>query len=234
MDSFVERVMFPLSRSTGPSGLLIDYKFIKSQEPSVHVILFSHGNGITLGQSTRMLQALSDACNINVFSYEYPGYGNCAGVATADSVNANIKQAHTILVESYDFLPENIILVGQSIGTGPTLWLTSEIFTYHSMILISPFTSIADLISIYGLCGMQHIFKLFISDHYDNIRHIERCYAPVMFIHGNNDDVIPVEMSGSLFFACPSEHKRIHIVANGTHNVGTWDVHEMAIFIHQK
>ena len=68
--------------------------------------------------------------------------------------------------------------------------------------------------------------SLLITDKYDNERNIRSVTAPVLILHGEQDEVIPVEM-GRRIFRAANEPKRIEIFPRGTHNdlfgYGAWE-----------
>ena len=88
MNSLVEQVMFPLSNRSIFQPQRIEHHLFIRNANSKHVIMYSHGNGETLQQLHRPLQQLSDECQMSVFAYEYPGYGECIGMATSETVKA--------------------------------------------------------------------------------------------------------------------------------------------------
>ena len=68
--------------------------------------------------------------------------------------------------------------------------------------------------------------SLLISDKYDNEKNIRAVEAPVLILHGAQDEVIPVEMGKRLYQAA-NEPKRIEIFPDGVHydlfDRGAWD-----------
>lgn len=234
MQSIVNYVMFPLAnKSKEPPTELEQYVYLKHpNNVNRKVILYAHGNSALLKGIKPQLMILSEQIQVDVFAFEFPGYGRCVGETNGDSVKAATRRAHTVLIQKYSYLPENVILMGRSIGTGPILWLSTQIIEYHSVILISPFTSITDLIYRYNFLGLQHVASYFYTETFDNISNAARCNKSILFIHGSEDNIIPVEMSISLHEHCPSMRKRLCIVSDATHNsIELWDLREILKFI---
>eukprot|EP01017_Pseudomicrothorax_dubius_P051564 TRINITY_DN9954_c0_g1_i1.p1 TRINITY_DN9954_c0_g1~~TRINITY_DN9954_c0_g1_i1.p1 ORF type:complete len:112 (-),score=12.17 TRINITY_DN9954_c0_g1_i1:361-696(-) len=86
---------------------------------------------------------------INIFAYEYSGYGQSEGSPSDFNCILDIKAAYDYLVNKLNFKWQNIYLYGQSIGSGPSVVLAA----YHNtpvggLILHSPITSGARMFDI--------------------------------------------------------------------------------------
>jgi fermentation-respiration switch protein FrsA (DUF1100 family) len=68
--------------------------------------------------------------------------------------------------------------------------------------------------------------SLLIADQYNVERHIRAVTAPLLILHGEDDEVIPVEM-GRRIYRAANKPKRIEIFPRGHHNDlfdhGAWD-----------
>lgn len=82
--------------------------------------LFSHGNAADLGMLLPFYCRLVHHLNINLFSYDYSGYGKSSGTASEKNLYSDIEAAWHALLKRYDLKRENIIIYGQSIGTVKT------------------------------------------------------------------------------------------------------------------
>lgn len=91
--------------------------FIRAPNPKF-TILFSHGNAVDLGQMSSFYLGLGSRISCNIFSYDYSGYGVSEGTPSEKNIYADIDAAWQALRNRYGISPENIILYGQSIGTG--------------------------------------------------------------------------------------------------------------------
>uniref|UniRef100_A0A0D9WSC9 Serine aminopeptidase S33 domain-containing protein n=1 Tax=Leersia perrieri TaxID=77586 RepID=A0A0D9WSC9_9ORYZ len=88
-------------------------------------VLYSHGNAADLGQMYELFIELSTHLNVNLMGYDYSGYGQSSGKPSEQNTYADIEAAYRCLVETYGATEQNIILYGQSVGSGPTLDLAS-------------------------------------------------------------------------------------------------------------
>lgn len=66
---------------------------LKPRSIKRYTILFSHGNGSDLGQMTAAMLQLGLFLQCNVFAYDYTGYGESRGTASAKNVMADADAA---------------------------------------------------------------------------------------------------------------------------------------------
>ena len=83
-------------------------------------------------------------------------------------------------------IPQNkIIVFGTSLGTGPSVWITSRHDAqFRGVVLQSPFTSVVKI-----KVPMKRTF----FDMFENIERIDKVKCPVFIIHGRQDEVVPFE-----------------------------------------
>lgn len=144
------------------------------------IVIYSHGNFEDLGRVTGRLEALRKL-GVSVFAYDYPGYGTSEGTPTEASTNEALRECYEFVRDELRFAPENIILYGRSVGSGPTMRLASE-EPVGGVIVESAFVSAWRVVTR---------VPLFPFDRFDNLSRIDRIDAPVLIIHGANDEVVP-------------------------------------------
>ncbi|WP_114521281.1 alpha/beta hydrolase [Altererythrobacter sp. ZODW24] len=82
--------------------------------------------------------------------------------------------------------PSDIVLIGNSLGSGVATQLATEIDA-HSLILISPFASLTRAVQEKVRWAPV---SLVLQDDFDNIGKIGNVTAPILIIHGVRDDLI--------------------------------------------
>jgi fermentation-respiration switch protein FrsA (DUF1100 family) len=92
-----------------------------------------------------------------------------------------------------------------------------------AVVLEAPLTSTVDVArSTYFWLPLG----LLITDTYNNERNIHSVTAPVLILHGEQDDVIPVDM-GLRVYRAANEPKRIEVFPEGSHDDlfdhGAWE-----------
>mmetsp|Transcript_33876 Transcript_33876/g.47248 ORF Transcript_33876/g.47248 Transcript_33876/m.47248 type:complete len:342 (+) Transcript_33876:87-1112(+) len=90
--------------------------------------LISHGNATDLGLLRNHLLELSMVLDVNVYAYDYTGYGlsTNSGRPTVRDCLADIEAAYQHLTHVIGIEEKDVILYGQSLGTGPTLHLARK------------------------------------------------------------------------------------------------------------
>ena len=90
-------------------------------------ILVSHANAEDLGIVLGFWTYMSDALQVDVFAYEYSGYGHSTGTPSEENMYSDARAALQLLVDGFKLQPErDIILYGKSIGSCPTCHLASR------------------------------------------------------------------------------------------------------------
>ena len=87
-----------------------------------------------------------------------------------------------------------MIIFGRSIGTGPASTFT-KMFKPRACILMSAYTSIKSVAA--NVAG--RFLSNFIQAHFNNLETMKQVNSPIIFIHGNKDDLILSEHSVTLF-----------------------------------
>ncbi len=94
---------------------------------------------------------------------------------------------------------QNVILYGQSVGSGPSCYLASRRERVGGLILHSPFTS--------GMRVLTPSRALACLDIFPNIERITKVHCPVFIIHGKKDQEVAFEHGVALQAAVPDECK---------------------------
>src|SRR5205823_13230158 len=103
-------------------------------------ILFLHGNA---GNITARLEKLQifNGLGFSTFIIEYRGYGKSEGHPSETGTYRDADAAYAWLTETKKILPDNIILYGESVGSGPALDIAAR-KKIGGLIVESEFTSI--------------------------------------------------------------------------------------------
>ncbi len=153
-------------------------------------VVFSHGNGEDLDDIAPFLLEAANNLRVNLFAYDYPGYGHSEGVASIKNSNEALNAVIRYLHEK-GITDQNIILWGRSVGGGPTLEAARK-SSFRGIILQSTFMSAFRVVT--GL-------PLFPFDRYNNLAIIRTLRTPVLVIHGEDDQTIPFHHGQALFNA---------------------------------
>ena len=163
-----------------PTGQQLSAIHLKNPDAK-YTLLYSHGNAEDLGYLSSLFQQYYDL-GFSIIGYDYRGYGTSDGKSSEANSYEDIQAVYNYLTQSKSVLPENIILIGRSLGSGPSVDLAAK-HKVGGMILESPLLTAA-LVLI--------PFKLFLVDRYNNKSKASKVNVPVLVIHGTQDEVIPV------------------------------------------
>ncbi len=168
------------------------------------VLLYTHANATDLGSLYRALCLARNKLRMHVIAMEYPGYGQSPGYPTECSINESFGRLMRAITCEFNVPHERIILMGRSLGTGPAVKYASECPNLGGLVLISPFTSIKDTVKyLAGPIGNLVI------DCWRSKENIKKVAAPVLFIHGVKDSIIPKSCSEELYHSCESEKRKL-------------------------
>lgn len=171
-------------------------------------LLYSHGNAADLGQMYELFVELSLHLRVNLMGYDYSGYGQSTGKPSEHNTYADIEAAYKCLEEQYGVKEEDIILYGQSVGSGPTLDLAARLPRLRAVVLHSPILS--------GLRVMYPVKRTYWFDIYKNIDKISLVNCPVLIMHGTSDEVVDCSHGKQLWDLCKEKYEPLWL-KGGSH-----------------
>lgn len=162
-------------------------------------LLFSHGNAVDLGQMLPVFRDMASTLKINVMAYDYSGYGCSTGEASATNTLADIEAVYDHLVQSKGVRPRDIVLYGQSVGSGPTGYLASQKAELGGVVFHSP------MLSGFRVLSPHVRWWPTWADIYPNHLWVPRIKSPVTVLHGDQDEVIDVCHGKKLHAMAPNK-----------------------------
>ncbi|RPF71478.1 alpha/beta hydrolase [Aurantiacibacter spongiae] len=193
-----ERVTY---RTADGLDLVAGYRPARDGMPTV---LFFHGNG-THWQSSAWVTRDLAGHGYGVLAAEYRGYGGNPGVPGEAGLYADGRAARAYLHDR-GVAADEIVLVGNSIGSGVATQLATEIEPL-ALVLVSPFDSLAAT----AARKVRWLpVKMLLRDRYDNRAKLPAVAAPVLILHGGADTLIAPEQAQALADARPGTELVIH------------------------
>ncbi|KIK54601.1 hypothetical protein GYMLUDRAFT_99927 [Collybiopsis luxurians FD-317 M1] len=182
-------------------------------------ILFFHGNAATRAFKARIqhYSAFSSRLNVNVLAVDYRGFADSTGSPSEDGLVRDARAAYEWLISS-GARGEDIIIMGHSLGTGVSARLAAQLsreeLPYRGVVLMSPFSSITQLLKTYNMLGMIPLIKPLtiipyafnfvtwaLIHKFDTLSVIPQIKGKVLIAHAENDWDIPYTHSEILFNA---------------------------------
>lgn len=176
-------------------------------------VLFSHGNAGNISHrmdSIRIFHSLG----MNVLIYDYRGYGQSSGRASEQGTYRDIEAVWNYLTDDRGLAPESVVLFGRSLGGAVSAWLAARTEP-GGLILESSFTSVPDLgQEIYWWLPVRWLARM----DYDTRSRLGEVSAPVLVVHGPDDEIIPFSHGQALYEAAGEPRELLEI--RGDHNSG--------------
>ncbi|KAK3010886.1 hypothetical protein RJ639_011611 [Escallonia herrerae] len=143
-------------------------------------ILYSHGNAADLGQMQELFIELRAHLRVNIMSYDYSGYGASSGKS------------------EYGIKQEDMILYGQSVGSGPTLHLASSLERLRGVVLHSAILS-----------GIRVLYPVKMTFWFDIFK-------------GTNDDIVDLSHGKRLWELSKEKYDPLWVQGGGHCNLETF------------
>jgi len=177
------------------------------------VVLFSHGNAGNISHRLDSI-ALFRELGLDVFIYDYRGYGDSDGRPGETGTYRDIAAAWRHLVVGRGIAPRRILLFGESLGGAVSVWLATR-ERPAALVLVSSFTSIPDLgEQLYPWLPVRRLARI----QYDSRSRLARVRVPLLIVHSRDDEIVAYQHAEQLF-STANEPKRL-VAILGDHNSG--------------
>jgi uncharacterized protein len=191
------------------------------------VVLYFHGNGGSLRMRVDRFRALT-ADGTGLVALSYRGYGGSSGAPTEAGLAADASAAYAFTTARYP--AERVVLWGESLGSGVAIPLAAEMPVGY-LILQSPFTSAADV----GAHSYWFVpVRLLMKDQFRSDLRIGKVTAPVLVLHGDRDDIVPMALAERLYALINAPKRFVRFPGVGHNDLGTQAVEAAKQFIGER
>ena len=174
-------------------------------------VLVAPGNGGNRQGRAGFAEELSRR-GLAVLLMDYRGYGGNPGSPNEDGLAADALAAAEAL-EELGYPPERTIYFGESLGGGVVAALQVK-RPPAGLVLRSPFTELADV-------GAHHYpwlpVRQLLKDRFPVVEHLASSQVPVTVIYGDQDSVVPTELSAEVADSAPALFERV-VIPGADHN----------------
>ena len=174
------------------------------------VVLFLHGNA---GNVSYFLEKAAGLVRrgLTVFMPDYRGYGRSGGSPSEQGLFRDARAAYDWLLSRSGGNPERLVVWGYSLGGAAAVDLAAG-RPARALILESTFTSVPDLAATL----MPFVLRFLAPSVYLSESKLNRFHLPLLVVHGDADELVPVEM-GRRLYEVYTGPKRIFIVPGAGH-----------------
>ena len=152
----------------------------------------------------------------------YRGYAGSTGRPTEAGLIADARAAYDFAVKRYG--ADRIVLWGESLGSGVALALAAE-RPVARIVLEAPFLSAVDVAAgVYPYLPVRWLMK----DQFRSDLRVAKVTAPVLVLHGDRDDVVPIASGQQLYKLITSPKRFVRLAGGGHENLGSFGAVETA------
>lgn len=180
--------------------------------PDAPAVVHFHGNGEQMADAGGLAQVFRSE-GISMLAVEYPGYGLASGQEPSEeALYATAEAALRYLQEQLQVPRERTLLMGQSLGTGVATEMALRGYGVR-LALLSPYTSIPEVAArVVPILPSRRLIR----DRFASEEKAAKISVPVLILHGEQDELIPVSMGRRLGTLFPQA--KVEVFAGAHHN----------------
>ncbi len=199
-----EELLFPSG-----DGLSLSAVWLPAESPR-GVILYCHGNAGNLSHRLPTASLWRRELGFSVLLFDYRGYGRSQGRPSEEGI---VQDTVAAFDQAVRLGGQPVVIYGRSLGTVPATRAAGQ-RPAAGLILDSPLTSAKDMASrVLPLPGIGYLSSFELN----NLESIRRVTCPVMVIHGEWDETIPLQQGRRVFEQAPHP-KEFLLLEGGRHN----------------
>lgn len=175
-------------------------------------VVFCHGNSGSIGDLVGLYPKLL-RLKINLFVFDYRGYGRSAGQPSEAGLFSDVRAALDFVNGEKGVDWPEIVLFGHSLG-GAVATDGALHRPVAGLVVQASFTQTKDMARIVYPNLPVHVFT---RNQFRSIEKVTQLAMPKLFIHGTEDGTIPFEI-GERLYAAAAEPKAWYEVPRAGHN----------------
>lgn len=176
-------------------------------------VLFLHGMAQNVSNYQPIYKSITDK-GVGVFALEYRGYGaNKSAKCSEYKLSKDVEKAYEYMTKEKGVKPENITVLGHSMGGALTVDFAKSHKEIKSVVLVAPITHVEKLTEKFvehkrlGLGMPDKMFKFFQKSsplrwitgrNYNSLENIKKVESPVHIVQSTNDTVTSSEGAKAL------------------------------------
>lgn len=187
------------------------------------LMLFCHGNAGNIGDRVDNIMRLNRN-GISVIIFDYRGYGKSRGRPSEDSLYRDAEAAWSVARTKAENANERLVVFGRSLGGIAAVHVAAQ-RGCAGLILESTFTNLGAMARLHFPLPLP---EKWLRSRFNARKKIADVKCPILFFHGDSDDIVPMALGRRLFMAAPSPKEFVTLEGAGHNN--TYLIDEDAYF----
>ncbi len=176
------------------------------------VLLFCHGNAGNISHRLDNLSRFRDR-GLSLFIFDYRGYGRSQGTPSEQGMYRDVEAAYAAARQRARDTGARLVVFGRSLG-GIAACRVASRPGVAGLILESSFPDLGAMAALhFPLPGLGRALARRFNARAD----LERVTVPLLFFHGDRDDIVPIELGRRLFQAAAGPKRFVTLTGAG-HN----------------
>ncbi len=173
------------------------------------LVVFYHGNAGSACDRVFMKNKF-ESLNYSYIFVEYTGYANDSPKPSKKILMQDVRNVNDF-IKNLGY--QKLVLAGESLGASLALY-HSSLIDEDKVLLISPFYKLSDVAKVHY---SWYPVSWMLLDNYDNSEWVDNVNN-LLIVHGENDEIIPIEHSRKLFDKANAVQKNFVALKNTGHN----------------
>lgn len=178
-------------------------------------ILYCHGNKHHLDEYWDRVMFLHEL-GVNVFIFDYRSFGRSEGVFSEEGMLADARAALDYVAARPGVQVDSLGLYGYSLGNVASIYLAAEVVDPLFLVAESAFASANSLSQ--GALNLALPAGWLTGGRFDNAERIKTIRAPLLLLHGAEDDFVRFRDNGQVVYRNAPEPKALRLVPGAKHN----------------
>jgi len=204
-------------------GLVLHGWHVQPRHQSRGLILHFHGNAQNMSAHFSFVEWLADD-GFEILTFDYRGYGKSPGVPSRDGLLIDGQAAITFAKAVATRSNKALFILAQSLGGAVAIPALEATGTQgvSAVVVESSFGSYRDLArfkmgQLWLTWALQWPLSYLVTDNHSAADSIGRLDAPLLVIHGDKDDVVPLAEGKKMYAAASADQKEFWTVKDGGH-----------------
>ncbi len=177
-------------------------------------ILYCHGNKHNIDEYWDRVMLLHEL-GINVFIFDYRGYGKSEGESSEAGIYADSETALEYVESRPEYDSDSLCFYGYSLGNVGSMYLAANIKDPLCLFSEAPFASANSLIQ--GSLILDIPPRWLMDGKFDNVENIKKINTPFMLFHGEDDNFVRFRDNGKVIYTAAPNPKELVLVQNAHH-----------------